>query len=222
MSLAFQVRARRDAFVLDVAFETDARLIAVVGPSGAGKTTLLEGLAGLGRVDAARLVVNGDVLVDTASGLNPPPHQRGLGYVFQDGRLFPHLSVGANVGFSRPYVADPLPVAEALRLVDLEGFETRWPRSLSGGEARRVAVARALAARARLLLLDEPFTGLDGPRRAALVDHFRRLRDRVGTPILIVTHDERDVADLAEGILTIVDGRQPVGNETFRGDRPLR
>lgn len=210
MSLAFHVRARREAFILDVAFETDARVVAVVGASGAGKTTLLEGLAGLGPVDAARLVVDGEVLVDTSAGLAPPPHRRGIGHVFQDGRLFPHLTVGANIIFSRPYVADAMGVAEALRLVDMSGYEDRWPATLSGGEARRVAVARALARRPRLLLLDEPFTGLDGPRRIALIDHFRGLRDRIGVPMIIVSHDERDVVGLAETVLTIDAGRRSV------------
>lgn len=207
MSLAFQVRARRDAFTLDVAYETDARVVAVVGASGAGKTTLLEGLAGLGPVDTARLVIDGQVLVDTALGLAPPPHRRGVGHVFQDGRLFPHLRVGANVGFSRPYVADGMDVTEALRLVDLEGYERRWPGTLSGGEARRVAVARALAGRPRLLLLDEPFTGLDGRRRTDLIEHLVRLRDQIGTPMVIVSHDQRDFEGLAAAVLTIESGR---------------
>lgn len=208
MSLAFHVKAHRDAFTLDVAFETDARVVAVVGPSGAGKSTLLEGLAGLARADVVRLTVDGAVVVDTASGLAPAANRRGVGHVFQEGRLFPHLTVAGNVGFSRPYAPDPLMVAEALRLVDLEGFEARWPNSLSGGEARRVAVARALVARPRLLLLDEPFTGLDLARRTALIGHFIQLRDRIGTPMVIVSHDERDIADLAQTVLTIEVGRR--------------
>jgi len=207
MSLSFQVKTWRDDFNLDVAFETEARVVAVVGASGAGKTTLLEGLAGFGTVEAARLVVDGEVLVDTASGLAPPPHRRSLGHVFQDGRLFPHLSVGANIAFVQPYVPNAMAPAEALRLVDLAGYENRWPGSLSGGEARRVAVARALAGRPRLLLLDEPFTGLDRRRRTNLIDHLVRLRDQTGTPMLIVSHDERDFEDLAGAILTIESGR---------------
>lgn len=207
MSIAFEVRAHRGDFTLDVAFEAAANSIALIGPSGAGKTTLLEGLAGLSRVDEARLAVKDQVLVDTTAGLAPPTHLRRIGYVFQDGRLFPHMRVGANVGFSRPYAADALSVGEALRLVDLEGFEDRWPVGLSGGEARRVAIARALVGRPRLLLLDEPFTGLDAGRRAALVPYLLRLRDEVGVPMIVVSHDDRDVADLAQAVLTISAGR---------------
>lgn len=208
MSVSFHVRARRGAFDLDVAFDTEARSLAVVGASGAGKTTLLQGLAGLTPVDAVRLTVGGAEVADSVAGRMPPAHRRSVGYVFQDGRLFPHLTVGANVGFSHRYAQAPMPVAEALRLVDLEGFENRWPASLSGGEARRVAIARALASRPRLLLLDEPFTGLDARRREMLIPYLRRLDEEVGTPMILVSHDPRDLASLAQEVLTLDGGRQ--------------
>ncbi len=206
MSVAFKVTARRGAFHLDVAFETAVRAIAVVGASGAGKTTLLQGLAGLTPVTRARLVLDGQTLVDTDAGVRPAAHRRGVGYVFQDGRLFPHLRVGANVGFARPYATDPMSVDEALRLVDLEGFEDRWPASLSGGEARRAALARALLPRPKLLLLDEPFSGLDEGRRAALIPYLIRLRDQAGVRIIVVSHDRRDVEALGQALLTLDGG----------------
>lgn len=207
MSLSFRVRARRGDFSLDVAFAGDVRSLVVVGSSGAGKTTLLQGLAGLGPVAEVHLAINGQVVVDSATGAVPPAHRRGVGYLFQEGRLFPHLSVGANVAFARPYATDPMGVTEALGLVDLEGFETRWPATLSGGEMRRVAFARAIAARPRILLLDEPFAGLDVRRRDALIPYLIRLRDEVGTPMVIVTHDPRDVSALSQAVLRIEDGR---------------
>ena len=208
MSIAFHVQARRGDFDLDVAFESAARAVALVGPSGAGKTTLLLGLAGLTPVSQARLVVGDDCLVDTARGIAPPPHRRSVGYVFQEGRLFPHMRVGANVGFARAYVDDPMTVGDALRLVDLEGFEDRWPASLSGGEMRRAAIARALVARPRLLLLDEPFSGLDEARRAALIPHLLRLRDEAATPMIVVSHDPRDAEALGQDTLMIAGGRR--------------
>ncbi|MBJ7483538.1 ATP-binding cassette domain-containing protein [Brevundimonas sp.] len=207
MSLSFRVRARRGDFSLDVAFAGDVRSLVVVGPSGAGKTTLLQGLAGLGPVDEVHLAIDDQVLIDSATGSVPPAHRRGVGYLFQEGRLFPHLNVEANVAFARPYATDPMDVAEALGLVDLDGFETRWPATLSGGEMRRVAFARAIAARPRILLLDEPFAGLDVRRRDALIPYLIRLRDEVGTPMVIVTHDPRDVSALSQAVLRIEDGR---------------
>ena len=208
MSFSLHVRARRGDFDLNVAFDTDARALAVVGPSGAGKTTLLQGLAGLIATDEVRLIIGDTPVVDTAAGLAPPTHRRGVGYVFQDGRLFPHMTVGANVGFARPYARDPLSVADALRLVDMEGFEHRRPAGLSGGETRRVAIARALSARPRLLLLDEPFAGLDDARRQALIPYLLRLRDEVGVPMILVSHDDRDVSALAQSVMTIDQGRR--------------
>lgn len=207
MSLSLRVRARRGDFMLDAAFETSGKAVALVGPSGAGKTTLLQGLAGLIPADEVRLTVDDRTLVDTAVGLTPPAHARGLGYVFQDGRLFPHLSVGGNVAFGARWAANPLSVAEALRLVDLEGFELRRPAGLSGGEMRRVAIARALLPRPRLLLLDEPFTGLDAARRQVLIAWLVKLRHTLKTPMIVVSHDDRDVAALAETVLTLDRGR---------------
>lgn len=208
MSLAFHIRLLRGDFDLDVEFSSSARAIGLIGPSGAGKTTLLQGLAGLIPVHGARLVIDGDRVVDIAGGLAPPPHRRAVGYVFQEGRLFPHLRVGANVGFARPYVADPMTVAEALGLVDLEGFENRWPSTLSGGEMRRAAIARALVARPRLLLLDEPFSGLDRARRDALIPHLLRLQDEQAAPMIVVSHDPRDVEALCRDSLAIAGGRR--------------
>lgn len=207
MTLSFRVRARRGDFSLDVACTTRARALVVVGPSGAGKTTLLQALAGLSPGGTVHLSVAGETMVDTEAGLDPAPHRRGVGSVFQDGRLFPHMTVAGNIGFARRFAADPMDVDEALALVDLRGFGGRWPASLSGGEARRVALARTLAARPRLLLLDEPLTGLDARRREAMIAYLRRLRDETGTPMVVVTHDPRDVAALAGDVLNIEAGR---------------
>lgn len=206
MSLVFHVRTKRGAFGLDFGFASEARAIAVTGPSGAGKTTLLQGLAGLIPVTSARLIVNDRPVVDTVAGLSPAAHRRRIGFVFQDARLFPHLTVAENVAFGRRFADDPMRVADALALVDLGGFESRWPRSLSGGEARRVAIARVLCSGPQILFLDEPFAGLDPERRNALMPYLRRLRDELSLPILLVSHDPRDIEALADDSVGIVGG----------------
>lgn len=211
MSLAFHVRAERGDFSLDFGFSSSVRAIAVEGRSGAGKTTLLQGLAGLVPVSSASLSIDGRPLVDTTAGLSPHAHRRRIGFVFQDARLFPHLSVADNVAFGRRFATDPMRVEDALALLDLEGFEGRWPRSLSGGEARRVAIARVLCSEPQILFLDEPFAGLDGARRDALAPYLRRLRDETRLPILLVSHDPRDIEALADDSVRIVDGRRPDG-----------
>lgn len=197
MKLACQARGRRGAFAFDFAFESRHRAVALVGPSGCGKTSFLHGLAGLLKHGSARIQIDGDLLLDDGIDRRPA-HQRRIGYVFQDVRLFPHLTVRQNIAFSQPYGGDRLTVAEALHLMDLEGFEDRLPAALSGGEARRVALARALAAKPRLLLLDEPFTGLDASRRERLAPYLMRLRDQADLPMILVSHDPRDL-DLIAG-----------------------
>lgn len=206
--MSFSIQASRGAFELEVAFASTERVVAVAGPSGAGKTTLLHGLAGLVPVREARLEIDGHVLLDSDTGVLPPPHRRRIGLVFQDTRLFAHLSVTDNVAFGRRFAARPMKTGDALALVDLDGFEKRWPASLSGGEARRVAIARALCMDPRILFLDEPFAGLDDARRGALLPYLGRLRDELGLPMLLVSHDRRDVDALAGDTVRIARGRR--------------
>jgi len=205
MSLACHAVGRRGDFTFDIGFESATRAVAVVGPSGCGKTSFLHGLAGLLAVSTARIRIDDATVIDDAIA-RKPPHRRAVGYVFQDIRLFPHLTVEQNIGFARPYGGDELTVAHSLDLMDLRGYERRRPASLSGGEARRVALARALAARPRLLLLDEPFTGLDVGRRERLAPYLLRLRDEVCLPMIVVSHDPRDLELIAQDVVTVAGG----------------
>jgi molybdate transport system ATP-binding protein len=181
---------------------------AVLGPSGAGKTTLLEAIAGLRRAEG-RVLVGGEVLQDSAAGVFLPPERRRLGYVPQDGALFPHLSVLRNLTFGRP--RSPAAAADGdfatlVSTLDLQPLLGRYPRHLSGGERRRVALARALLAGPRLLLLDEPTAGLDPVRARKALARIRRVRDELGVPLLVVTHQTEEALALASDVLLLEAG----------------
>jgi len=208
--IAVAVRHRMGDFALDVAFETRARVVALFGPSGSGKTTLLNVIAGLIRPLAGSVRVDGRVLIDTESGAFVPVHRRRIGYVFQDARLFPHLSVRANLAYGRWFApvperyADP---AEVVALLGLRPLLDRRPATLSGGERQRVAIGRALLASPRLLLMDEPLASLDAARKAETLPYVERLRNELSIPIVYVSHSRDEVDRIAEEVVGIDDGR---------------
>ena len=175
-------------------------LTVLFGPSGVGKTSVLNMIAGLLRPDTGHVRVDGETLFDAASGIDLPPERRGAGYVFQEPRLFPHLRVRANLLYG---AASTERLAETTALLDIAPLLDRWPRSLSGGEARRVAIGRALLAEPRFLLLDEPLSSLDRARREEIMGLIERLRDNVGLPILMVTHDAAEAERLGTRIVSL-------------------
>ena len=204
-------------FMLDVHFHSDAHAIALAGPSGAGKSTILNIIAGVVKPDAARIVVGGETLIDTAVGIALPMAKRRVGYVFQDGRLFPHLTVRQNLLFGRWFARrhrDAISFEEVAELLDIVPLLQRRPAALSGGEKQRVAIGRALLARPRLLLLDEPLTSLDAARRQQIMPLIERIRDELLVPIVFVSHDPVEVVRIGMDVVQIEKGRVvPVGKE---------
>ena len=198
-------------FLLDIHFRADRGLIALFGRSGAGKTSVVNAIAGLLRPRRGRIVIDGSVLLDTEQGIYLPTYRRRAGYVFQEGRLFPHLTVRQNLLFGRWFApARERRAANLDDVVDLLGIAPlldRRPGRLSGGEKQRVAIGRALLASPRLLLMDEPLASLDARRKDEILPYLERLRDEAAVPIVYVSHSIAEVTRLATTIVLISDGR---------------
>ncbi|MGI9384768.1 MAG: molybdenum ABC transporter ATP-binding protein [Methyloligellaceae bacterium] len=210
MSVEIAIAHHFGDFALDVDFVVDRPgITALFGPSGSGKTTTINAVAGLLKPDRGRIAVNGDTLLDTGRRIHVPPRKRRFGYVFQDARLFPHLSVRANLLFGWKRAHTRAPQAEVDRIIELLGLGhllTRAPRTLSGGERQRVALGRALLASPLLLLLDEPLAALDQPRKLEILPYLERLRDEAKTPMLYVSHSIDEVTRLADRMIVLNDG----------------
>lgn len=214
MTLEVQVRQSLGNFLLEGAFGGDGGVTALFGPSGSGKTSLLRLLAGLMRPQQARVVVDGRVLVDTSTGVFVPMHQRGIGYVFQEPRLFPHLSVRRNLLYGSRTAAAARPRLEAVaQTLGIGHLLSRQPRDLSGGEAQRVALGRALMAAPRLLLLDEPLAAVDEARKAEVMRYLERMRDEMQVPMVYVSHSASEIARLATRVVVLSQGRVVAAGE---------
>lgn len=206
--MSFELDIRRRLGEADIALTLSAGpgLTGLHGPSGAGKTSVLNMVAGLLRPDAGRIVVGGEVLFDSAAGVDLPPERRRAGYVFQDGRLFPHLRVRANLLYGQT-LADPadrwIGLEEVTGFLGIGHLLDRWPRTLSGGEAQRVAIGRALLSAPRFLLMDEPLASLDAARRDGIMTVIERVRDELGLPILYVSHDRAELERLATTLVAL-------------------
>jgi len=208
--LALDVALRRGSFALEVRETIDLTgITALFGPSGSGKTTLLRIISGLETAAVGDVTFGGERW--QTPGLRVPPHKRRVGYVFQDGRLFPHLTVAGNLTFGvgrRPERADaPVRFDDVVAALDLGPLLSRRPASLSGGEQQRVAIGRALLASPRLLLMDEPMSSLDVRRKAEILPYIERLPEAFGLPVLYVTHSVDEVARLASSVVLLADGR---------------
>ena len=208
--LEVDVNHRLGAFTLDARFTSEGRVTALFGRSGAGKTSLVNCLAGLIRPDRGRIVVDGHVLFDHRAGVCVPPHRRRIGYVFQEGRLFPHLTVRQNLLYGRWFTPHGERRAGVEPVVDLLGLRPlldRRPGGLSGGEKQRVALGRALLADPRLLLMDEPLASLDTARKEEILPYIERLRDETRVPMVYVSHSVPEVTRLASTMVVLSEGR---------------
>lgn len=204
MSFEVDITIRRGERMVRAAFGAVGGVTALFGPSGAGKTSVLDAVAGLLRPESGRIAVAGEVLFDAVRDIDRPAEMRSCGYVFQDNRLFPHRSVSQNLLYGWALVPVErrwMEPGEAVEFLGLAHLLDRSPRSLSGGEAQRVAIGRALLSGPRVLLMDEPLASLDAGRREEIMRVIERLRDELRLPILYVSHDRVEVERLADQVV---------------------
>jgi molybdate transport system ATP-binding protein len=210
MRIQADVALRLGAFALEAKLESDAGITALFGRSGSGKTTLLNCIAGLARPERGRIRVGDIVFFDSAAGVELPVQRRRIGYVFQEGRLLPHLTVRQNLAYGRFFTPAGERYAEfgrVVALLDLAPLLARRPHHLSGGEKQRVAIGRALLASPRLLLMDEPLASLDAPRKGEILYYIERLRDELRLPIVYVSHAIDEVVRLADTVALVSEGK---------------
>jgi len=219
MSVSVRLSHRFGGFALDVEFAIEKLgVTALFGPSGAGKTSVINAIAGLLHPAEGRIVIGEKVVLDTAAGIRLSPRERRAGYVFQDARLFPHLSVEKNLRFGWRRAAQPADesqFAHVVSMLGLDGLLARRPAKLSGGEKSRVALGRALLSSPEILLLDEPLAALDAARKAEILPYLERLRDEAALPMLYVSHSLDEVAQLADSVILMRDGKTMARGPAF-------
>ena len=207
MSTKIDIEHVQGDFTLGVKIETGGGVTGVFGPSGSGKTTLIRAIAGLNSPNRGQIIVDERVLFDADKGINLPPHQRKVGYVFQEPRLFPHLNVRDNLNYAMPRPLHSEPSLEsAFGFLGISDLLDRRPKDLSGGEAQRVAIARALRSKPDILVMDEPLSALDYRRKSNILPYLQKLRSEARIPIFYVSHAMEEVAQLADDLLILRNG----------------
>jgi molybdate transport system ATP-binding protein len=208
--IAVEIDKQLGDFAVSATFQSDGGVTALFGPSGSGKTSIVGMIAGLTKPDNGRIVIDGETVFDSAAGIDVPTHRRRIGTVFQDGRLFPHMSVARNLDYGRWMTGLPRDEAQfrhVTELLDIATLVDRRPGALSGGERQRVALGRALLMKPRLMLLDEPMASLDARRKSEILPYFMRLRDDSKLPMIYVSHDPNEVKALASRVVLLDAGR---------------
>lgn len=222
VQLQSQLGQDSSAFELNISFSSDAQRLVLFGPSGAGKTQTLMMMSGLTTPQHGCVAHAGDVLFDSRQGTNLAARQRGLGYVFQDYALFPHLTLRQNISFAlnpgwrNPDRSQtPSSVAHWLEVFQLQAVADLYPEQLSGGQRQRTALARALIAQPRALLLDEPFAAMDRPLRQRLREELLQLQRDLSLPMVLITHDDEDVQAFAQEVIHIEQGKVVSGSTPY-------
>lgn len=210
MTLSVDISHSFKDFGVEVQFDAPDGVTALFGPSGAGKSTIVNVVAGLLAPERGRVAIDNRVLLDTAKGIDLPVHRRRIGYVFQEGRLFPHLSVRGNLRFGQKFARKDARQAnedQIVELLDIRPLLDRRPAGLSGGEKQRVAIGRALLSAPEFLLMDEPLAALDEARRGEILPYLERLNSETNLPILYVSHSRSEVRRLATTVVSVERGR---------------
>ena len=207
-----EVRAKfkRANFELDAALHLTQRVTAIFGPSGSGKSTLLSIIAGIIKPDSGRIVVDGDCLFDSDKRINKPVHERRIGMVFQDGRLFPHLNVMQNLSYALhfiPKAQQQFNLEHILQLLEISPLVKQRPHQLSGGEKQRVALGRALLSSPRLLMLDEPLASLDDRLKNQILPFLKLVADEIHIPMIYISHSKKEIMQITDNLIHIHNGK---------------
>jgi molybdate transport system ATP-binding protein len=201
IELAFDIRVEQGEFVLEVTHRSQVEVLGLFGPSGVGKTTLLEAIAGIRTPARGEIVVAGVTLYSSRQRINVPPRHRRIGYVPQDALLFPHMTVRGNLLFGA--TSDRLEVKTLAEMLEIAPLLERRTQGLSGGERQRIALGRALMTHPQLLLMDEPLAAVDRARRERILPYLLRIRRELHVPLIYVTHDERELEQIADRVLVL-------------------
>jgi molybdate transport system ATP-binding protein len=205
-----QARLKRKHFELDASLQLSQRVTAIYGPSGAGKSTLLSIIAGITQPDSGRIVIDGECLFDSEMRINKPIHQRKIGLVFQDGRLFPHLTVEHNLSYAlnfTPVENQQFQLKQIVALLEIGHLLKQRPHQLSGGEKQRVALGRALLSSPRLLMLDEPLASLDGRLKSQILPFLKLVSNEINIPMIYISHSKEEIMQITDNLIDIQLGK---------------